>query len=160
MLRGLGVAMAAVGDGLLEPSVGAGNTSLVTVDFCAWGDESMRRGARGKGSVYLLGAAIIDIDDYDTCRNPLLALPRNGPKLHWHDADAQRRRKIMTAVESCLRSTSSSSRHRQTQPGRSVQGQSVSTNCQGLLEGFAESGGVGHGVSITRALHTEGFGRE
>ena len=71
----------------------------MTADFCAWGDESMRRSARGEGAVYFLGAAIVDMDDYDTCRSALLALPRSGSKLHWHDADTQRRRRIMAAVE-------------------------------------------------------------
>ncbi|KRE39220.1 hypothetical protein ASG73_02455 [Janibacter sp. Soil728] len=71
----------------------------MTADFCAWGDESMRRSARGEGAVYFLGAAIIDMDDYDTCRSALLALPRSGPKLHWHGADSQRRRRVMAAVE-------------------------------------------------------------
>ncbi|MGE9784388.1 MULTISPECIES: hypothetical protein [Janibacter] len=71
----------------------------MTADFCAWGDESVRRQANEEGAVYFLGAAILDMDDYDTCRRTLLALPRSGPKLHWHDADDPRRRKIMAAVE-------------------------------------------------------------
>lgn len=68
-------------------------------EYCAWGDESVRPDAAKGGAVYFLGAAIIDLGYYDTCRDTLLALPRTGPKLHWHDADDRRRRTIITAVE-------------------------------------------------------------
>lgn len=71
------------------------------IEFCAWGDESGRRLGPDESdpSVYLLGAAIIDMADYDTCRDALLALPRSGPKLHWHDADDRRRTQIMAVVD-------------------------------------------------------------
>lgn len=63
----------------------------------AWGDESIRSHGL-EAPAYLLGASIVDTDEVDATRDPLLELHSGRKKLHWRDLDETRRDRIAAAL--------------------------------------------------------------